>query len=128
MMNEKNYPWYRIYSGGDIEQGDLFDNCPVYSPLEDLAEVRLDEAVFEWSDQNIIVLSQTCDMVQGREKIQEALLCPVWLRSELKDGYLASSKGVEDARRGNLPGFHVLREKRFLYNQLTLRRRTLALI
>lgn len=108
MPTEENYAWYRIVSGNELAQGDLFDNCPVYSPPEDLANAPLEEALFTWSDQNVIALSQTCDMVRGREKIQEALLCPVWLRSELTDGYLASAKGMEDARRGNLPGYHVL--------------------
>ena len=47
-------------------------------------------------------------MVQRREKIGEAILCPVWSRSELPEGFLSTSKGLEEARRGNLPAFHVI--------------------
>jgi hypothetical protein len=49
-------------------------------------------------------------MVKGREKLADILLCAVWKRSELTEGYLASNVGMEEARRGNLPGFHVLGE------------------
>jgi hypothetical protein len=49
-------------------------------------------------------------MVKGREKILEVLLCPVWRRSELTEGYLATTRGLEDARKGNLPACHVLGE------------------
>lgn len=102
------YPWYETVHDDTLEQGDIFENCPVFFPPDDLAEMPLVEAVFTWKEQDVVVLSQTCDMVVGREKISEALLCPVWLRSELTEGLLATSKGMEEARRGNLPGFHVL--------------------
>ena len=49
-------------------------------------------------------------LVKGREKLAEVLLCSVWSRSELTTGHLATPQGMEDARRGNLPGFHVLAE------------------
>ena len=42
--------------------------------------------------------------------MHEVLLCSVWNRSELTTGHLSKPKGLEDARRGNLPGFHVLAE------------------
>ncbi|MDP6505009.1 MAG: hypothetical protein QF886_15420, partial [Planctomycetota bacterium] len=67
-----------------------------------------DEAEFVWEERDVVVMSQTCDMVAGREKITEMLLCPVWRRSELTEGHLSTAKGLESARRGNLPGFHVL--------------------
>ena len=54
------------------------------------------------------MLSQSCDLVQGREKLTDVLLCSLWQRAELTEGYLATNKGMEEARRGNLPGFHVL--------------------
>ena len=75
---------------------------------DDLAGGVLAAATFEWEDRDVIVISQTCDMVKGREKISEVLVCPVWLRSELTEGFLATNKAMEDARRGNLPGLQVL--------------------
>jgi hypothetical protein len=75
---------------------------------EDLAGSALTAALFDWETRDLIIMSQTCDMVRGREKIVEGLLCPVWQRSELTEGYVATSRGMEDARRGNLPGYHVI--------------------
>lgn len=76
-MNTREYPWYDAVSGEDIEQGDIFDDCPVFIPAEELATNLLEEAEFIWEERDVIVMSQTCDMVRGREKIAEVLLCPV---------------------------------------------------
>jgi len=37
-------------------------------------------------------------------------VCVLWSRSEITTGHLATSKGLEEARRGNLPAFHMLAE------------------
>ncbi|MFW6171805.1 MAG: hypothetical protein ACODAD_15060 [Planctomycetota bacterium] len=100
------YPWYRDVEGDDIEQGDIFESCPVYLPT--YGALNVTTAEFDWVERDLIVLSQTCDMVKGREKLSEVLLCSVWYRFELKRGHLSTPKGMEDARRGNLPAFHVL--------------------
>jgi hypothetical protein len=103
-----DYPWYDLVTGDDLEQGHLLEACPVFSPPEDLAVSPVTEAVFRWEQRDVVVMAQTCDLVKGREKVTEVLLCPVWARSELTEGYLATAKGMEEARRGNLPGFYVL--------------------
>jgi len=100
------YPWYADTEGDEIKQGDLFEACPVYLPTDDALKHGIVD--FDWEERDLIVLSQTCDLVQGREKLTEVLLCSVWNRSELTAGHLSTNKGMEDARRGNLPGFHVL--------------------
>jgi hypothetical protein len=107
-MSTPTYPWYQALRGDEIEQGDLFEACPVFVPPEDLAEGPLANAVFRWEERDLIVLSQSCDLVKGREKVSDVLLCAAWRRSELTEGHLATAKGMENARRGNLPGFHVL--------------------
>ncbi|MEG4204057.1 hypothetical protein QUA20_09025 [Microcoleus sp. Pol7_A1] len=110
------YPWYQLVSGEeeDIKQGDILEDCPVFQLPENLAEIKKDKLEIttkvEWREQDVIIMSQSCDMVKGREKLTETLLCAVWKRSELKEGYLASNVGMEEARRGNLPGYHVLGE------------------
>jgi hypothetical protein len=38
------------------------------------------------------------------------LLCAAWGRGELTSGHLSTPRGLEDARRGNLPGYHLLAE------------------
>jgi len=110
-MGHEAYPWFGIVKGNEIEQGDLLEDCPVYFPNEELAgflDVHVSESVFEWEERDTVVMSQTCDMVKGRERISEVLLCPVWRRSDLNEGHLATDKGMENARRGDLPGYHIL--------------------
>lgn len=109
-MKDMTYPWYESVCGDDIKQGDILEECLVFQPPDELAEMLTTEAVFGWEERDVIVMLQSCDMVKGREKVKEVLLCPIWKRSELTKGHLATAKGMEDARRGNLPGFHVLAE------------------
>ena len=104
------YPWYALLDGDDLEQGDIFEACPVFSPPDDLAMEPATESTFRWEERDLVVMSQTCDLVKHREKVTEVLLCAVWRRSELTEGHVATAKGMEDARRGNLPAFHVLAE------------------
>ncbi len=101
-----SYPWYAAIDGDEIEQGDFFEGCPVFIPSEDATQHGIVD--FDWEQRDLIVLSQTCDLVKDRERLSEVLLCSVWNRSELTSGHLSTKKGLEDARRGNLPGFHLL--------------------
>jgi hypothetical protein len=106
-MDSEGYPWYSVVQGTDLAQGDLFDRCPVFLPPADLVELS-DEAAFMWEERDVIVMTQACDLVPGREKVTEVLLCATWCRSDLKSGHLSTPRGLEDARRGNLPGYHLL--------------------
>ncbi|MEO8495413.1 MAG: hypothetical protein ABI614_10100 [Planctomycetota bacterium] len=105
------YAWYEIVRRDVIEQGDMLRNCRVYFPPDDLSVAGIQEGQpaveFEWAERDVIVMSQTCDMVKGREKVREVLLCAYWTCEEI-GGHLASPRGKEDARRGNLPGYHML--------------------
>lgn len=106
---ESSYPWYALVQGDDIKQGDILEDCPVFFPSDTTSD-DLSSATFEWEKRDVVVMSQSCDMAIGREKVTEVLLCAVWKRSELKEGHLATKKGLEDARRGLLHGFHVIAE------------------
>ena len=108
------YPWYEIVSGAEVEQGDILRGCQVYFPPDDLPTdetAQGDPSVveFEWVERDVVVMSQTCDLVKGREKVREVLLCAHWGCNEV-GGHLATEKGKEDARRGNLPAYHMLAE------------------
>ena len=108
---EKTYPWYCLVSGDELQQGDILENCPVFSPPADLTLNSLEqEADFIWEQQDVVIISQSCDVVKGREKITEVLLVPMWNRSELPPGHLSTPKGMEEARRGQLPAYLVLEE------------------
>ena len=65
--------------------------------------------IFIWEERSVIILTQSCDLVPGREKTRHVLSCVLWRLSDFPQGhYLASTKGLEEARRGNIPGFHML--------------------
>ena len=104
------YPWYATVVGDDLEQGDILESCPVFLPPDGLADGALATAEFKWEDRDVVIMSQSCDMVSGRERLDEVLLCAVWKRSELTTGSLAKDSGMEMARLGRMPGFHVLSE------------------
>lgn len=104
-----DYPWYAIVNGDEIEQGDVLLNCRVFAPADDLSPDENDIVEFEEFERDVVVLSQTCDLVKGREKIDQILLCAIWTCAEV-GGHLATAKGMEDARRGNLPAYHMLAE------------------
>ncbi len=106
------YPWFGVVEGDDIEQGDILEEFPIV--------VLPDKLVFDegssngsqdiqWQKLDLVVMSQTCDLVKGREKIDDVLLCAVWKRSELSsDPHLGTADGMENARMGRLPAYHVL--------------------
>ena len=103
-MTER-YPWYDFVEGDELEQGDIIENCPISVATE--TETEDGRWKLQWEERDLVVLSQSCDLIKGREKLSEVLMAAVWKQSELS-GHLATTKGLEDARRGNLPGVHLL--------------------
>ncbi len=102
------YPWYDLVSGERLGQGDILESCPVYSPPEELAGSDSLSPIFEFEDRDIIVVSQSCDLIVGREKVSQIVVCPIWLLADFVDGHLATLKGREEVRRGVLPSYHML--------------------
>ncbi|HUR53807.1 MAG TPA: hypothetical protein VMZ71_06730 [Gemmataceae bacterium] len=109
-MTGPGYPWFDLVTGDDLEQGDLLDSYPIFLPPDDLEDWEEGSAAFFTTEErNLVVISQSCDLVKGREKVSDVLLCPVWPRSRYKaNEFLGTPKGLEDARRGILPGVHLL--------------------
>ena len=62
-----HYPWYGITSGPDIQQGDIFDACRVWDP-ESTTFFEEEKPVFTYAKQDVIVLTQSCDLVPGQRK------------------------------------------------------------
>ena len=112
------YPWYCLVNGNGLEQGDLLEHCPVFTPPSNLTLDSLKdpeaEAVFEWEERDVIIMSQSCDLVKGRrEKIKDVLLCAVWNQSELAklpEEPLSTINNMENARKGRFPAFQVLNQ------------------
>ena len=105
------YPWFGVIEGDELEQGDILESCPVFLPPPDLdvhAE-RPTNATVQWKEQDLIVMSQSCDLVKGRRGIEDVLLCAIWKRSEFTGGhFLEKDSEMENARKGRFPKVHVL--------------------
>jgi hypothetical protein len=103
--------WFDIVNGQDLEQGDLIANFSVVRPL--IADVITDpeNIPLEIVRTNLIVLTQSCDLVTGREKIHDVILCEVVSLDEAKSvaGHVLAKKGnPENLVRYSLVGFHPL--------------------
>jgi hypothetical protein len=109
-MVAAEYPWFGSVVGDGLEQGDILEACPVFRPPEDIAGSESLSAFFEAEARDVVVVSQSCDLIKGREKLSEVLMmCPIWRLSQFRDGHhLSTAKGREQARRGDLPGVHLL--------------------
>lgn len=104
---EKDYPWYSLVDGAEtILQGDFIHECPVLIlPAEFSVGDEIEVSVVNY---NVVVMSQSCDLVQG--KIDLVLVCPVWPLSEFENrsDFFKSKRGKEALRQGNVPGYHLL--------------------
>jgi hypothetical protein len=99
--------WYS-FAKDDLQQGDILEEFPVFSLSPESYNAGY-SPTFDRHKENLIILSQSCDLAADHEKLQELLACPLWMRADLpRTHHLATDKGMEDARRGNLPGFHLL--------------------
>ena len=108
---EADYPWYCLVSSDELQQGDILEGCPVFSPPTNLSLNPFEqEADFKWTRRNIIMMSQSCDLVKGRKDIGEVLLCLITDRSEHVEGLLSKPEGMEQARKGQLIRHQVLNE------------------
>lgn len=109
-MTEHLYPWYTAVSGTELQQGDILEDCPVIQLPENMQIADLDGASLDldFSERNVIVVSQTCDMVSGREKLDFVLLCTLWTPLELSKPPFDKPAGFEDVRKGKWPGLHLI--------------------
>lgn len=104
-----NYPWYGIVEDDSLEQGDFFFSCPILETTLPTTQGEVPDSIqSNVNVYDVLVLSQSCDLVQG--KLETALVCPHWKIEdfEQKEDYLRSTKGKENVRQGNVPGFHMI--------------------
>lgn len=108
--NTVDYPWWGVAEGEQLAQGDILRGFQVVVP-SGAASAEGDSIPAELKTFDLMVLSQTCDIEQG--KADSILLCPWWGLWEFVDA--ATKKGEnwgrdirETLRRGNLPGYHLL--------------------
>ncbi|GEM_PF-111195 len=108
-----NYPWYQIVNGNDLAQGDILLEFPVFEiPKNYLDNVDTGNVQMIINYQNLIVMTQSCDLVirrDGKSKIDHVLLCPIYFKKDLAQHSIYSkSSEWENARQGKHLGFHVL--------------------
>lgn len=108
------FPWYELVEGDDLEQGDIFEQCPIFtiaSPFtyEDYGAPNF-QVQFKNREHTVIVMTQSCDLTKDYPKVEEVLLCSIWNLEKLAEKYenVRYGKGKEDIRRGNVTGYHML--------------------
>lgn len=115
-LNYSRFPWYEVVEGDELEQGDIFERCPIFTiahpfSYEDYCLSDF-EAKFENWEYDVIVMTQSCDLVKDHSKVEEVLLCAMWDLEQLGEKYeLVRDKkgqGKEKIRRGNVPSLHML--------------------
>jgi hypothetical protein len=107
----ENYPWYEVVAGDKLLQGDMIYQCPVIVPTGEIPDDSGKEEYAleaEITTYDVVIMSQSCDLEQ--EKLDMVLFCPHWPFEEFinKNDYFKSSRGKEDLKRGNIPGYHLL--------------------
>lgn len=124
-MDTEKYPWYEIVDGKEpIQQGDFISSCPVVIPPAQVeSTIKGAKINVEIIEYDVTIMSQSCDLVQ--EKLDLVLVCPIWPLSEFenKSGFFKSKDGKESLRKGNVPGYHLLKKceiNRFKTNNLVV--------
>jgi hypothetical protein len=114
LATSSRFPWYEIADSDDLEQGDIFERCPIFmmaTPFsyEDYRAPNF-AADFKCRYHNVIVITQSCDVAKDHLKVDEVLLCGLWDLESLsqKHEFANHWKGQEEIRRGHAPGFHML--------------------
>ena len=105
----REYPWFGPVEGRELWQGDILEDCPVFAVPPSLdVETQLDTVPVDWRKYDLVVMSQSCDMDVAHPKIDEVLLCPVWLHSELTGAEPHPASLMENIRKGRRPALQVL--------------------
>lgn len=95
------YPFYTVYEGEDLEQGDILMDCPVILPVADVSlsptgeVLAADRVLFD-----VILMTQSCDL--ANDKIDDVIVCPHFALREVKaiDAALADRNVQKQILRG----------------------------
>lgn len=103
------YPWYQSINEGDLQQGDIIDNCPIVIPPQNIDFEK--EAKFKINLINSVVLTQSCDLINGKSEI--VLVCPYYKLDSFLDKLGISSKNKKKSKigeliKGRLHSYHLL--------------------
>jgi hypothetical protein len=108
-----SYPWYRLVTGNELEQGDILLECPRFVvPAEALTDPGKHAVQIHAVD--AIVLTQSCDLAiraDGSCKAKDVILCPLHFKEALTkagDPKYGKDAGWDEARTGKHLFIHVL--------------------
>lgn len=109
----RDFDWYEVVDGTDVQQGDFLPWCPVVVPPPDVQFVpgeRPDSITVDIALYNVIIMTQSCDLAAA--KIELVLLCPHWPVSVFAEQHpsFRDDNSKEQVRRGNVAGYHMLAE------------------
>ena len=105
--------WYELVQGADLQQGDILIQCPVCWPVMYFDPNESTHVTFKSATYDVVILSQTCDLVAGREKVQLVVVSPLaaWSEIESHDRHWLKNRGeLKKASKHELPAFFVLPE------------------
>lgn len=105
------YPWYDVVASDvGLLQGDMVRECPYVMPTPEVTDGRAKDRVHdvEVSTYNVIVMSQSCDLVQ--RKVAQVLVCPFRDLTDFahSESFYRSPKNKNALRKGNVVGYHLL--------------------
>ena len=99
----REYPWYQLVEGDELEQGDLFAALPVITPHRELL-FPLPEADLpvEVDQYDVVVMTQSCDLTN--DKVEDVILCPHW---KLEDAGIPRNR-IKEIRSGRVNRYLLL--------------------
>jgi len=104
------YPWYQIAGEEDnLQQGDIVLSCPVVIPKGTKFEIGKDYES-ETLINNVIIMSQSCDLIPQSRKLDLVLVCPIYNLEYLSssDPRFTPLNEKNNLRRGRYASLHLL--------------------
>lgn len=96
-----NYPWFELRSDTQLEQGDIIEDFPIFTPDESGSQCIVETYT-------LILMSQSCDI----DELDHLTFCPLWTKEQIlriesnffKDGKIGA------LRKYQLIGWHPIQE------------------
>jgi|SRR5579862_2982441 len=101
--------WWKETRGNSLAQGDYLEDCPMPILPDEFDPIAGVDIEFTIEKHNIIILSQSCDLANG--KVKSVVVCPVYTLQEIKDAIptqYSKSAAWEPVRRGQVEGWHMI--------------------
>lgn len=114
------YDWFTSLSRSDeLEQWDIIPECPIIKPPENIA---IGPTSLQVELVDCVVLSQSCDLLNG--KIEIVLVAPYYSLEDFlsllppeQQNSKGRKKSVEELRKWNTHGYHLLNKDNVLVQQ-----------